>query len=1131
MNRQILSVVLLLYVFLSLASPPFGVASEHHRDYKIQNFNPMPLAFTENQGQWPDSIFFRSAASNATLWFTASGVYYQFSRQITANDSDYHLQGQNIHQQPESNSTEIIMVKSELIGSNPAPMIYGQSLMDYKCNYFKGENPSKWRTGVSNYKEIIMEKVYPGIDLQYYGRGAHMEYDFIVSPGADYRQIQIRYKGIQSLSIADDGSLIIGTSWGEFRDMAPVVYQNYNGRKKHISSEYVIHSGNTISFELSPEYNPAHEVIIDPVLLYSTLFGSGEYEYSSAIDVYYDDVFDSYFALITGYTNSADFPIKAAYQTNNKGEKDVFITKINTNAAGEASLVFSTYLGGSYDDEGHDIAVDQDGKIFITGFTGSHGSDGFKFPITESKAYQTEWGGSRDAFVTRFDKYGTVLEYSTFFGGGGSDQAHSIAVDQSRCAFITGRASGFPLKNELPNISGSVFVCKIDTRQIGENSLIFSTPLYGQYGYGVAVNGNNIYITGNSGKTPSADLSTPNAFQTEFQGGCGDVFITWLSYDETGETLTNEYSSFFGGSDAERGQGIAVDVNGLVYIIGNTLSDENEGFPVSPMAYQQIYGGDHGNYSCFFGGDPFIAKFDLTQSGESSRIYCTYLGGSRDDFGNAIAVDADGYAYLTGATYCSSFPIYNAYQESKAGLKDAFIAKLAPTGSDIAFSTFFGANGFNTHTEATGIAVDDSGYAYITGRLNGTDLPLQNPYQDSGSIFVSKITDTEDYDGDGFPDMIDYCPLLYTTTNIDTDGDGWGDQCDNCPDSANPDQADLDGDGYGDACDIDVDEDGILDDGDGSGIAGDYPCPDSITADCDDNCPFIGNPEQEDYDDDGLGDSCDNCIYVYNPDQINFDEDDLGDACDPDDDNDGVDENGDGLPEYNPCEDSMTVNCDDNCIFLYNPYQGNADNDSVGNLCDDDDDNDGILDDDDNCPLHYNPGQENMDGDDYGDSCDVDIDGDGSSNDHDNCPLTPNPDQDNYDGDEYGDACDDDIDGDGVKEDGDGSGIPGDYPCPDSVTLDCDDNCKYPNPDQRDDDGDGIGYECDFICGDAQHDGRVNISDAVAIINYVFIGGDAPDPFYSGEVNCDWAVNVSDAVWLINYIFMGGTTPCDCDSY
>ena len=304
----------------------------------------------------------------------------------------------------------------------------------------------------------------------------------------------------------------------------------------------------------------------------------------------------------------------------------------------------------------------------------------------------------------------------------------------------------------------------------------------------------------------------------------------------------------------------------------------------------------------------------------------------------------------------------------------------------------------------------------------------------------------------------------------DTDADGVSDSIDNCIDTPNPDQADFDGDGLGDVCDPDTDGDGI-DNGD-------------------DNCPETPNADQADLDGDSVGDVCDpdidgdgvdngvdNCPNTPNADQADLDGDSIGDVCDGDVDGDGVD------------------NGSDNCPRTPNPDQADLDGDRIGDVCDADDDGDGVDDDVDNCPRTPNPDQADLDGDGNGDICDGDVDGDGIDNDIDNCKRTPNPDQLDLDEDGQGDVCDLDVDGDGVENDVDNCER---TPNPNQRDLDqdgegdvCDvdidgdgvlndlDNCpKTPNADQSDVDGDGLGDVCETdVDGDGTLDPFDNCPD------------------------------------------------------
>jgi len=374
----------------------------------------------------------------------------------------------------EQSQYESIMIKASFVGANPAPSMVGLEKMEYKCNYFIGNDPNEWHTDVPNYEYVLSEDVYPGIDLKYYGNGKQMEYDFIVSPGMDYTQIQIQYEGAKSLSINSSGELVVETEWGSVIEQKPIVYQQDGNNRQVIEGEYITTCDNRFSFKLDDNYNPNLPLVIDPVLVYRTYLGGDNFDDGNGITV---DA--SGCAYVAGETGSTDFPTQNPYQTD-QGAYDVFVTKLSSSGS---SLIYSTYLGGSNRDRGEDIAVDASGCAYVTGRTIST-----DFP-TENPYQAINEGNSDDVFITKFSSSGNSLIYSTYLGGTSDDDGFNIILDASECAYVIGttESTDFPTVNPYQTHQGygDAFIAKLSS---SGTSLVYSTYLGGsEYdeGYGL----------------------------------------------------------------------------------------------------------------------------------------------------------------------------------------------------------------------------------------------------------------------------------------------------------------------------------------------------------------------------------------------------------------------------------------------------------------------------------------------------------------------------------------------------------------------------------------------------------------------------------------------------------------------
>jgi hypothetical protein len=375
-------------------------------------------------------------------------------------------------------------------------------------------------------------------------------------------------------------------------------------------------------------------------------------------------------------------------------------------------LAYSTYLGGSDGDYGNAIAVDASGNAYVTGWTRST-----DFPTTPG-AFQITCRSCpfpTDAFVSKLNAAGSALVYSTYLGGSSSDQSNGIAVDVSGNAYVTGytESSDFPTTPGAFQTTygggGDAFVTKLNA---AGSALVYSTYLGGRYydqGPGIALDAaGNAYVTGNAG---DGFPTTAGAFQTTYGEGSDDAFVSMLN--ASGSALA--YSTYLGGSNIDSASAIAVDASGNVYVGGTTYSTD---FPTTPGAFQTTSGGAY---------DAFISKLNATGS---ALLYSTYLGGSVDDFGSGIAIDASGNAHVTGSTLSSDFPTTpGAFQTSPGG---AFVTELNASGSALVYSTYLGGNG-----SGQAIAIDASGNAYVTGY--SPSLPITpGALQTSGPIFICK---------------------------------------------------------------------------------------------------------------------------------------------------------------------------------------------------------------------------------------------------------------------------------------------------------------------------------------------------------------------------------------------------------
>lgn len=623
----------------------------------------VPAFFIPNQGQAPKNIRFMAKASGLSLYFSP--------REIAVRSHGLRLQ-------------------MRFEGADPAAIIEGGNALPGRANFLIG-NSSQWRRDVPLFGAISYRSLYPGIDMRYAAAGVTLKSEFVIAPGGDPSRIHIRYSGAVP-SVQPDGSLSLAAGPERLTEAIPDAYQENGGRRIAIACRYTVR-GTSVGFALG-EYDPSQPLIIDPLLSYSMVIGTRDFNAATAIAV--DSTGSAY---IAGYTDSHALPTANPAQNFNRGSVAAFVAKLNP--AGD-SLLYCTYMGGSNDDRAYGIAVDSSGSAYVTGTTTS-----WDFPTLHAE--QSYLSGSRNAFVFKLNPMGNLLVFSTFLGGSGADTAYGIAVDSSGNSYVVGDTTSpnFPVTGFQSSNAGlqDAFVAKLSST--GEQ-LLFSTYLGGagaDHGGAIAIDPTGTaYITG---YTSSANFPVRNPYQRYIAGACNS-YIARLN--TAGSDLL--FSTYFGGSGCtmaypETGQAIAVDSQGNAYIAGVTSSSD---FPVRNAIQPNLQGSS----------DVFAAK--VTSIG--GLLFSTYLGGSGVDVGNAIAVDPSGSIYVAGYTYSTDFPVtVPAVQADNAGGCDAFLFKLSPAGDTLLYATYLGGSGSDT---ASAIALDSRGNVYLAGWTLSTNFPVVN---------------------------------------------------------------------------------------------------------------------------------------------------------------------------------------------------------------------------------------------------------------------------------------------------------------------------------------------------------------------------------------------------------------------
>src|SRR5262245_38510423 len=589
----------------------------------------VPLFFVANQGQSDAAVRFQARALGGAAFFTASDMVLALPQPGSATGSDRRA----VPGDPRTaelgaeRGVPVKFVRVRFVGASAEPRVEGTSRLPAKVQEFQ-------KTGsvsLPTYASIVYRDLYKGVDLQYAEDNGRLKATYTVAPGVDPSIVRWRYEGLGLPRIDAAGNLRVGLSHSaatafntvELSELTPAAWQEIAGQRRAVDIRYVVAADGSVSFSLPNGYDRTQPLTLDPTLTYSTfLGGSGD---DSAYDVAVDG---AGFAYVVGRTLSVDFPTGGAIDPgcgtdgfcDGFSSYDVFVTKLNPAASGAASLVFSTYLGGSADDFGLRVrtrAIGGDVQVYVAGIARAG------FPTT-ANAYDSTYGGAlgTDAFLSILSGDGSQLLYSTYLGGSNSDGAWGLDVDANGVAAIAGQtfSTDFPTVGAFDTTCGSdgrcnpdesgnqsdAFVARIDPAAAGAAALIYSTYLGGSgsdQAYAVAYDSTErLHVVG---RTPSTDFPTSASARQPVNGGPGttlsgpcfafdvqcDAFVSVLN--PRSGTAGLDYSSYLGGSGYEDAYSVAVDASGDTHVVGSTVSSD---FPATANAFQPNFGGTNDAY-------------------------------------------------------------------------------------------------------------------------------------------------------------------------------------------------------------------------------------------------------------------------------------------------------------------------------------------------------------------------------------------------------------------------------------------------------------------------------------------------------------------------------------------------------
>ncbi len=682
---------------------------------------------TENKGQWNDAVAFKKQTNGAIIYLKKQAIsILQYDAQQWAEVVEHpeHNERKLFKSSNHEKTVDYHHFELEFVGSNPNRQISGESVSDYYINYFLNDDADAWASNVRDFGYVRYTDLYDNIDLIVHGKGAGLKYDFLVKPGGDLNDIQLRYNHVDEVSVFAD-SIVVKTSVGVLTETIPISFYLEDDKRIPITVQYKLVNG-TIRFTTN-EKIPFQELLIDPEVVFATYAGNSvdnfgfTATYDSAGSLYAGGIAtapDNSFNR-NGYYPTTPGAFSRTYGGGSSTDRfgaymfpcDITLSKYSPDGS---SLIYATYLGGAHNEYPHSIVVDKNGNLIVFGTTYS-----LNYPTT-TNAFQKFNNGISDIIFTKFNSDGTGIIGSTFLGGSDVDGQNEepilnffyadnhrgeVIVDSNDIIYASTCTSSddFPMKN--------AFQTKRNGRQDGMfimmnadlSDLLWSSYLGGTDGdalYTVDLDSSGMVYA--SGGTKSDDLAKATAkIGNKAKGGISDGFIAILnpkdfSLTKIGYWGTSKYDQIFS---------LDIDFENKIYVVGQSMG----AMPVIGTVYSDP------------GSGQFISKFDdALDNIEFSTVFGT--GKQTPDITiNAFLVDECRKIFVSGwggktstksFSSTSNLPITpDAYQKTTDG-SDFYLMVLSKNAKELLYGTYFGGTQTNDHVDGGTSRFDKKGVIY-----------------------------------------------------------------------------------------------------------------------------------------------------------------------------------------------------------------------------------------------------------------------------------------------------------------------------------------------------------------------------------------------------------------------------------